>query len=66
MKVSAPCQGCPDRVVGCHSACARYAEYRAALERQREKIRYEWIAIDAAKERWLRAKATYYRFRGDK
>lgn len=25
---NAPCKDCPDRVVGCHSACEKYIEYR--------------------------------------
>lgn len=25
---NAPCKGCPDRVVGCHSTCTKYTEYR--------------------------------------
>lgn len=33
----APCQGCMERHVGCHNAetCAKWAEYRAELERDR-------------------------------
>ena len=25
---SAPCMNCPDRVVGCHSKCEKYAEFK--------------------------------------
>ena len=25
---NAPCKDCPDRVVGCHSTCEKYIEYR--------------------------------------
>ena len=27
MKNESPCQGCRDRVVGCHSKCPKYIEY---------------------------------------
>lgn len=30
--VAAPCKGCPDHKLGCHSGCERYAEYRAYRE----------------------------------
>lgn len=33
----APCKECGDRYVGCHGACARYAEYK----REHNKIKHE-------------------------
>lgn len=27
---SAPCKGCPSRIVGCHSNCRAYGEYKQA------------------------------------
>ena len=33
---SYPCDGCEDRAVGCHAACERYAEARAARDARRE------------------------------
>lgn len=37
-----PCKDCTSRAVGCHSACEKYAEFRAERESEyieREKIR---------------------------
>lgn len=33
MKRAAPCQGCRDRQVGCHSGCERYRAYREAVRK---------------------------------
>lgn len=38
--IKGPCLECLDKVLGCHSSCTRYAEYKQELERvagQREK-----------------------------
>ena len=32
MKPKAPCQGCTDRALGCHSTCEKYKEFRAKQE----------------------------------
>lgn len=34
--MQAPCKDCPDRVVGCHSTCEKYIEFR--------KYRDEYLA----------------------
>lgn len=38
-----PCQTCMDRCLGCHSACERYAAFRARLERLKTPRREELI-----------------------
>lgn len=38
--MTAPCKGCPQRQVGCHGKCEKYAEYNAWNEKQRQ-ARYE-------------------------
>lgn len=35
----APCKLCPDRVVGCHSNCTRYLEYREQQDAENEAHR---------------------------
>lgn len=35
----APCKGCNDRNVGCHSICTKYKEYERTNEFEREAIR---------------------------
>ena len=32
MKPKAPCKGCEERALGCHSTCERYKEFRAQQE----------------------------------
>lgn len=32
-----PCQGCPDRFVGCHATCERYQQYAKARKAERER-----------------------------
>lgn len=38
---NAPCFGCTDRHVSCHSTCQKYAEWGHKLNTQREAIRAE-------------------------
>lgn len=35
-----PCKDCENRTIDCHDNCAKYLEYRKALDEQ-NKIRYE-------------------------
>lgn len=35
----APCKGCKDRVLGCHSDCERYLEFSRENERIKEQRR---------------------------
>lgn len=39
--MNAPCKGCTDRRGGCHGGCARYAEYREAVDDIRENRQIE-------------------------
>ena len=32
--VTAPCKGCPDRFVGCHSTCDLYKQFRNELDKK--------------------------------
>jgi hypothetical protein len=45
-----PCDGCADRVVGCHAACERYLAARAAADAQREAERQKRTGDKAAVE----------------
>ena len=31
--VYAPCKGCTERTLGCHSTCGKYAEYKKLIKR---------------------------------
>lgn len=33
----APCLVCEDRVIGCHSTCVRYANYKIRLKQQHDR-----------------------------
>ena len=54
-KPIAPCRGCPDREVGCHSICEKYLAYDAENKIFREeKIRVSdafWIQNDIERRR---------------
>ena len=44
-----PCYNCPDREMGCHGRCERYAEYRAQMDevgRKRDMERSAKEAVD--------------------
>lgn len=41
--MNAPCKGCQDRQVGCHSTCEKYLAYQAEREAIREKNRLDHI-----------------------
>lgn len=38
-KPKTPCYGCPDRAVGCHGRCGRYAKFREGLNSWNDKNR---------------------------
>ena len=38
-KPHAPCLGCDDRILGCHSTCKRYLDFREELEAHNAKVR---------------------------
>ena len=47
--VNAPCYGCENRLLGCHSKCKRYNNYRQLLSEQRaidRTFRAEKHALD--------------------
>ena len=35
LNILAPCKGCTDRELHCHSKCGRYQEYRSKIEQRR-------------------------------
>ncbi len=37
----APCKDCPDRVVGCHSTCTKYQEFRKQQDAENEAQRQD-------------------------
>ena len=39
---SAPCKGCTDRVLHCHSNCAKYKQYKSLVEDQNRQRRAEY------------------------
>lgn len=40
-RVTAPCKGCTDRSVTCHSSCERYKQYKQELENAKTEERKE-------------------------
>ena len=36
--IQAPCLDCPDRKVGCHSECPKYAEFKREVDESRAMV----------------------------
>ena len=53
MKNKQPCRYCTDRVVGCHSTCKKYIDWKKEYDERKQKI-FE----NKAKERHYRSTAT--------
>ena len=57
---SSPCQGCTERVSGCHTVCTRYEEYSRLRTQQRVQHEQEmergYIAsrLTPARARWIK------------
>lgn len=39
LNILAPCKGCSDRVLHCHSTCTKYKQYKERTEQQRSARR---------------------------
>lgn len=55
--MTAPCKGCPNRVVGCHGSCVLYGEFRAYMDEvNKQKIleREYWDATMEAHKKQKR------------
>lgn len=37
--IKAPCKDCPERFTGCHISCVKYADYKTAVEAEKERYR---------------------------
>ena len=53
-----PCKGCvpPDRQIGCHGKCQRYAEYRELMEQDSKRRRIETDANEVTARAIARTK----------
>ena len=50
--MNAPCNGCADRTVGCHSVCEKYKDWKRKKDAERAK-RNEESMIKGAKSRGI-------------
>lgn len=46
--IIAPCKGCEDRKMGCHSKCEKYIEWKKATEERKKAIEKQNQGIMAA------------------
>ena len=49
----APCKGCKDRHVGCHSGCEMFAEYKKnieAIKKVKDGSAEFWIPLQSSKD----------------
>lgn len=52
--MKAPCMGCTERAVGCHSTCPKYAEYQVEWEKfkvQRHNMKWH-VAAEVLHDGW--------------
>lgn len=52
--MKSPCQGCPDRVLGCHGNCCKYIEFRRTHDAARERNRWhegDYVPIGELKKK---------------
>lgn len=64
---SAPCKGCADRVLHCHSTCERYKQYKSLVDAQNRKRRAEYEEKNFAFEAKEKVRESYRRRRtGDR
>lgn len=54
--IKTPCRDCKDRVVGCHSVCDRYMEWKKEVEAYNAKVYAEKKANAAPEEFIFRKK----------
>lgn len=52
MKYTYPCRDCTQRAVGCHAACERYLEAKAAANAAKAEF-YRRTAVDAYRTRTI-------------
>ena len=54
-KFNPPCHRCKDRILGCHSTCESYKEYRAKIEEvKNKKMDQHDIIIDYHRDKRMR------------
>ena len=64
---SAPCKGCTDRVLHCHSNCTKYKQYKSLVDAQNRQRRAEYEAKNFMFEAKEKVRESYRRRRsGDK
>lgn len=50
-----PCKECPEREIGCHGQCEKYAAWRVGVDKAREEERKYHAGNNSISERKLRA-----------
>lgn len=50
MMPQAPCKGCKDRILGCHSTCKKYLSYRKELNNYNAMVKNEKLLEKALTE----------------
>lgn len=61
--ICGPCKGCEERIVGCHSTCERYIEWKALVDLEREARNIESSISNqitsAIREKWFKWKRNH-------
>jgi hypothetical protein len=60
---SAPCKGCADRVLHCHSNCTKYKQYKSLVDKHNQQRRAEYEAKNFMFEAKEKVRESYRRRR---
>lgn len=50
------CQGCTERVVGCHATCEKYKDFLLRNEKLKEKRKIDLFTSDSNSNGWIYAR----------
>lgn len=67
--IKSPCKDCPNRSARCHIDCVKYADYKAALEAEKEQYRAsraEEVIINQYEIDRKRRLKKYYKTKGSR
>ena len=56
MEVTNPCRECPDREVGCHGKCEKYAAWKDTIQAEKDRQRQRRKGAALAEEHEIRSK----------
>lgn len=59
----APCKGCTDRIVGCHSQCEQYKAFKDDMKAEQDKTKQAYVGEVAADDYVIKSTVRWRRKR---